>query len=211
MSSRYLPPLPKLPGEDEEYRYRPAGRSIITVLTDEHLKLQAVSAQLVADAQAPRELADVLTAAVTKHLSAEEQYLYPAVRSLLPGGDQIADTEIGHDTALLRELAQLEMAQPGSRSFHDLARSIDTKILRHGQACASQIFPELGERAGEADLIRLGNRIEVAEEAAPTRPHPDTPTSPPWNKVIDPAVGAVDRIRDGLEGRKTFHEDLKHH
>lgn len=149
-----------------------------------------------------------MTAAVTRHLSAEEQYLYPAVRALLPDGDRIADAEIAQDTELLRELALLEMARPGTTSFLHLARSVDAKLLRHGQRCARQIFPRLGSLAGEADLIRLGNRIEVAEEAAPTRPHPDTPSSPPWNKVVDPAVGAVDRIRDGLEHRKTFPEDL---
>jgi len=208
MFSPYLPPLPPLPGEGEEYEYVPPGRNLISVLTDEHLRLEALSAELVRTAEPRRELADVVTAAVTRHLSAEEQYLYPAVRALLPDGDRIADEEIGHDTELLQQLAVLETAEPDSPAFKGLAEAVDAEILRHGRNCARHIFPRLGRAATEEDLVRLGNRLEIAEEAAPTRPHPGTPARPPWNKVVDPAVGMVDRLRDGLTGRKTFPEDL---
>lgn len=208
MFSPYLPPLPPLPGEGDEYHYVPPGRSIISVLTDEHLQLEALSAELV-DAWPPRrDLTDVVTAAVSKHLSAEEQYLYPAVRALLPDGERIVEDEIDRDTSLLRQLAVLDEAEPESQSYHDLTEAVDAEILRHGQICAREIFPRLSELASEADLIRLGNRIEIAEEAAPTRAHPELPTRPPWNKMTAPAVGAVDRIRDGFARRKTFPEDL---
>lgn len=206
--SPYLPPLPPLPGEGEDYQYRPAGRSIIAVLTDEHLQLEALSAELVGSLPPRHDLADVMTAAVTKHLSAEEQYLYPAVEALLPDGEEIVAEEIDHDTSILRKLAMLETVQPPSRSFHDLAEAIDDELLRHGQTCATKIFPRLSELASEADLIRLGNRVEIAAEAAPTRPHPEVPSRPPWNKFAAPAVGLVDRLRDSVERRRTFPEDL---
>lgn len=210
MFSPYLPPLPPLPGEGDEYQYVPPGRSIISVLTDEHLELEALSAELLQATPPRKDLASVVTAAVTRHLSAEEQYLYPAVRALLPDGDRIADEEIDHDTALLRQLAVLETASADSDAFHHVAEAVDAEILRHGQHCAQLIFPRLSELASKADLIRLGNRVEIAEEAAPTRPHPDAPTRPPWNKLAAPAVGVIDRIRDGLEGRKTYPSEVDH-
>jgi len=206
--SPYLPPLPPLPGEGEEYQYRPAGRSIISVLTDEHLQLEALSAELLSSVPPRQDLADVVTAAVTKHLSAEEQYLYPAVEALLPDGEQIVAEEIDHDTSILRKLAMLETVQPPSRSFRDLAEAIDDELLRHGKTCATRIFPRLSELASEADLIRLGNRVEIAAEAAPTRPHPEVPNRPPWNKLAAPAIGMVDRLRDTVQRRKTSIEDL---
>ena len=58
------------------------------------------------------------------------------------------------------------------------------------------------------DLIRVGNRIELAEEAAPTRPHPGTPSTPPWNKIVDPAVAVVDKVRDVVTRRTTYARDL---
>ena len=58
--------------------------------------------------------------------------------------------------------------------------------------------PPLREVATDAELIRLGNRWEIAEEAAPTRPHPGTPATPPWNRIVEPAVGVVDKVRDAV-------------
>ncbi len=55
--------------------------------------------------------------------------------------------------------------------------------------------------ATDEELIRLGNRSEIAEEAAPTRPHPGTPATPPWNQIVEPAVGVVDKVRDAVTGR----------
>lgn len=208
MFSPYLPPLPPLPGEGEEYQYRPAGRSIISVLTDEHLQLEALSAELLNSTPPRQGLANVVTAAVTRHLSAEEQYLFPAVEALLPDGQEIVAEEIDHDTSILRKLAMLETVQPPSRSFRDLAEAIDDELMRHGNTCATRIFPRLSELASEADLIRLGNRVEIAAEAAPTRPHPEVPNRPPWNKLAAPAVGMVDRLRDTVQRRKTSIEDL---
>ncbi|MBX6721770.1 MAG: hemerythrin domain-containing protein, partial [Dactylosporangium sp.] len=59
-----------------------------------------------------------------------------------------------------------------------------------------------------ADLVRLGNRILVAEEAAPTRPPPRAPDRPPWNKLVDPVLGVADKLRDVLTRRVTYPADL---
>src|SRR5215218_8953044 len=103
-----LPPLPPLPGENDEYVYRPGGRSIIAVLSDEHQQLTELSAELARAAEPSRELADVVTAAVSRHLSAEEQYLYPAIKALLPEGPRLSEREIERDTQILKQLALLE-------------------------------------------------------------------------------------------------------
>jgi hypothetical protein len=203
----YLPPLPPLPGEDDDYQYQPTGRSIIAVLSEEHLQIAALSAELAGALEPRKDLADVVTATVTRHLSAEEQYLYPAVRRLLPDGESIAEREIEHDTEILKNLALLETVDTKGRSFQKLVSAIEEELRTHQRTCSHEIFPQLRETASEADLIRLGNRVELAEEAAPTRPHP-TAVKAPWNKVTDPALGVVDKIRDVAQGRTTYAEDL---
>jgi hemerythrin superfamily protein len=197
-----------MPGEDKNYRYRPPGRSIIAVLSDEHLRLAALSAELTEAEQPSKDLTSVVTAAVTRHLSAEEQYLYPTVKNALPDGKSIADREVARDTEILKQLALLETKKPGTRAFQQLVSTIDNELHNHSKSCAGEIFPRLREAVSETDLIRLGNRVEIAEEAAPTRPHPDSPATPPLNKVTDPAIGAADKIRDAMTGRKTYPEDL---
>ena len=150
----------------------------------------------------------MLTATVTRHLSAEEQYLYPSVRSALPDGAPVADREIAADAALLRALMELSGTATGEPEFDRAVAEITDRLARHTRVAAAEIFPALRAVATEADLIRLGNRVEIAEEAAPTRPHPDTPATPPWNRIVEPAVGVVDKVRDAVTGRQTYLEDL---
>ena len=81
-------------------------------------------------------------------------------------------------------------------------------MRRHVEADAAELLPLLAQMAPVEDLIRVGNRVELAEEAAPTRPHPRTPSAPPWNKVVDPVVAVTDKIRDAISRRTTYAKDL---
>lgn len=204
-----LPPLPT--AGDDELDYRPGGRSVLEILAEEHDRIAAHLSQLT-DPDIPvghRGLvAEAVTAAVTRHLSAEEQYLYPAVRAALPDGDALADREIAADTELLRALGELTGVGPEDPRFDRLAETAAGQLRRHAHAATGQIHPALRQVATAAELIRLGNRVEIAEEAAPTRPHPDHPVSPPWNRLVEPALGVADKLRDALTGRRTYLEDL---
>lgn len=201
----YLPPLPVIAGENEIYQYVPPGRSIISLLADDHVGLATLAAGL-AKAQVPkRQDADRLTAAITRHLSAERQYLYPVLKKLLPEqGPGSADRQIDRDDTLLKDLTALHMVAPGSQAFRQSIQAIITELKRHSSSCDEDIFPELLAAVSRADLIRLGNRVEVAREVAPSRPHRGAPAHPPWNKLTDAMLGALDKIRDVATGRKTY-------
>ena len=181
-----LPPLPPVAPDA-----RPGGRSMVDLLIAEHRGLVELSARL-----SDPVTASVFTAGLVRHLSAEEQYLYPTVRAALRDGDRLADTEIEADAALLRSLRL--------SAFPDTA----TGLRGHVERCHTRLFPALRAVLDDAALIRLGNRVLIAEEAAPTRPHPGTPFVPPWNRVVEPAVGVLDKVRDALTRRPTRAEDL---
>jgi Hemerythrin HHE cation binding domain len=186
-----LPPLPPTGGEI-------TGRSAIDVLGEQHRQLIELCDRLTAEPT--RKLRDVVVATLSRHLSAEEQYLYPAIRKVVPGGEDLAARELAEDKALL---VLLKGVQKG-RDFEELAAA----VRRHVAADAEELLPVLTQMVPIEDLIRVGNRIEVAEEAAPTRPHPATPSSPPWNKVVDPVVAVVDKVRDVVTNRTTYPSDL---
>ena len=204
-----LPPLPPVIGD--EWGDEPTGRNMIDILVDEHHQIRMLCVDL-ADLAGPparrTRVADVLTASLTRHLSAEEQYLYPTVRRVLPDGAPLADHEIVADDALLRTLRRLGAARPGDDGYERLVNTLSTQVARHIDEASRRIFPRLRARCPESDLVRLGNRIEVAVEAAPTRPHPSTPQKPPWNKLVSPGLGVLDKVRDLLSGRRTYPEDL---
>ncbi|MDR6316515.1 hemerythrin domain-containing protein [Actinoplanes couchii] len=187
-----LPPLPPVGGET-------SGRSIVDVIAEQHREIIALADRLTAE-PANRKVASVLVATLSRHLCAEEQYLYPAIRIVVPDGDRIADRELAEDHELLTSLTRLERGGEATK--------ITESIRRHVAADAEELLPLLERTASAEDLIRLGNRFETAEEAAPTRPHPSTPARPPWNKVVDPLVGVLDKVRDAVSARKTYMRDL---
>jgi len=114
-----------------------------------------VLAALCARLAAGDPVGSVLTATLSRHLSAEEQYLYPAVRAVLSDGGALADAE--------------------------------SAALRAGADPASAVPAHIDVEA----------------------PHPWTPRTPPWNKLVDPLVGAVDKVRDAATGRATRVGDLR--
>jgi hypothetical protein len=191
MSALDLPPLPPTGGEI-------TGRNVIDVLGEQHRELIELCDRLVAEPT--RKLRDVVVATLSRHLSAEEQYLYPAIRKVVPGGEDLAARELAEDKTLLVLLRRVQKDQ----DFEELAAA----VRRHVAADSEELLPVLTQMVPIEDLIRVGNRVEVAEEAAPTRPHPGTPSSPPWNKVIDPAVAVIDKVRDVVTNRTTYPRDL---
>lgn len=181
------------------------GRSVVAVLSEEHLKLQALSTEMASASATPDHL-DVLTAWVSRHLSAEQRYLYPVVRELLPEGERLIEHELDQDQLILRKLATLRAAPP--QSLPHLADELVTDLRRHAYAAARDILPRLEQLTHDEDLISLGDLLTEAAASAPTRPHPRTPDRPPWNRMIDPVVAVVDRMRDRASHRKTSLSEL---
>lgn len=193
-------PLPPLPPTGEDETFRPGGRSVADIVDAEHRQLTALLRRLTgADPEpAPERGVEVLTAALSRHLSAEEQYLLPAVRAALPDAAGRVERVLADDADLLTALRGL---------VDDGLAEVDARVRRHVEEVGA-LVAALREVASAEELIRLGNRLEIAEEAAPTRPHPGTPATPPWNRVVEPAVGVVDKVRDAVTGRPTYLADL---
>ncbi|MFI1988672.1 hemerythrin domain-containing protein [Actinoplanes sp. NPDC020271] len=185
MSDVNLPPLPPVEGAV-------SGRNVVDVLDEQHREILGLLSGDMSD-----KAHEVLIATLSRHLSAEEQYLYPAVRTAVPDGDRIADRELAEDRELLK------LMQDRSR-----LDELGAAVHRHVDADRSELFPLLMQMVPADDMIRLGNRVETAQEAAPTRPHLSTPVTPPWNKVVDPLVGMVDKLRDVATGRTTYARNL---
>jgi hypothetical protein len=200
--SAHLPPLPPLGGET-------TGPNVADVVAREHRELLALCEELISDGTPTarrRRLAHVIVAATSRHLSAEEQYVYPAVTDLVPEGRELTTRELEADHSLREALHLLDVA--GQDELRARGEELTARLTRHAQTAADDVLPVLLRAASVEDLHRLGNRFETAREAAPTRPHPTAPVRPPWNKIVDPAVALLDKLRDAAARRTTYPRDL---
>lgn len=185
-------------------------RDMIDVLTEDHREVEQMFTELgdTTDPRRRRELANVVIAELVRHAVAEEEYLYPTARTVLPDGDSIADREISEHAAAERTMKQLEDIDKTDAAFNPMLGSLMGQIRHHVRDEETKLFPRLRNACSHDDLRELGRKIELAKKAAPTRPHPATPDTPPWNKLLAPGAGLVDRVRDALTGRTTSPRDL---
>lgn len=178
----------------------------VTVLSDDHRAVELAFRELESREGSPkhrRELAEHVIAELVRHSVAEEQYLYPAVRTALPDGDEIADREIADHAEAERTMKELDGVDATDEKFDHLVDELIRAVREHIEDEETSLFPRLRMVCEEPELVELGEKIVWAKQVAPTRPHPSAPDTPPMNKFLAPGVALVDRLRDALSGRHT--------
>ncbi|MGH4031162.1 hemerythrin domain-containing protein [Actinomycetota bacterium Odt1-20B] len=148
-----------------------------------------------------RRIVDEFTIELVRHSVAEEEHLYPAVRAHVPGGDALADKETEDHATVEKILKRLEKFEPQADEFDDLVIRLQAEVAGHVRDEENNLFPRLVEVCDTKELDELGDKVRSAKKTAPTRPHPQTPSTPPANKLLAPGAGLVDRVRDYLSGR----------
>ncbi|MGP4029449.1 hemerythrin domain-containing protein [Actinomadura sp. 3N407] len=178
-------------------------RDVIQVLSHDHREVEEMFDELTAatDPEERRRITDDVTIELVRHSIAEEIHLYPAVRDLVPGGDELADKEIADHAEVERILKELEQADADHEGFMTLVNRLIDDVSAHVREEEGDLFPRLAEHANADQLLELGDKVQSAKRIAPTRPHPSAPSTPPLNKLLAPGAGLVDRVRDRLTGR----------
>jgi hemerythrin superfamily protein len=185
---------------------QPAGseHDVVTILTRDHREVEELFAQIAAlgpgDFRA-RERADRVVRLLVRHAEAEEAYLYPAFRRLVPGGDALADRELSEHSAAERSMKQLERTRADDPRFQIRLRMLMAEVRHHVAEEEGELFPLLVEHTSPADRETLGRAVQAVKRIGPTRPHPSSPDHPPLNLLLGPGLGLVDRLRDAVSGR----------
>jgi hemerythrin-like domain-containing protein len=179
---------------------------MVSVLVKDHEEMKQYFRELEAatDVGERREIADKLTAEVVRHSVAEEMYLYPAARKILPNGDQLIDEEIKEHAEAEQLLKDWEGMAGDDPQFMTTYQNIRDGLLHHiDEEEEPKLFPEMQAALSREEQEDLGAKITRAKKLAPTRPHPSAPDSPPGDKVLGVPTGIIDRIRDRMSGRST--------
>ncbi|MFB7616855.1 hemerythrin domain-containing protein [Kitasatospora sp. NPDC056181] len=177
------------------------GGNVIEELMTDHREVEEMFARIQAmtgQGQQLRGVVDEVTIELVRHSVAEEQYLYPAVRQHVQGGDRLADKEIADHGRVEDILKQLERTRTDDPQMSPLLQQLMDEVAAHVQDEENNLFPMLRRACTAEQLDDLGDKIRRAKTMAPTRPHPAAPTA---SKLLAPGVGLVDRARDFVTGR----------
>lgn len=183
----------------------PAQPDVVDVLTTDHHEVLDLIEQIKAttDPEVRRDLADTAISELVRHSVAEEMYVYPAMRKHLDNGAEAVAHDIAEHKELEATMKQLEGAGAGSSQFVGLVAQLEDILRDHVQDEENEQFPELRRKIPREDLVEMAAKVNNAKEIAPTRPHPASPNSQLFHKLVGPGVGLVDRLRDSLTARST--------
>jgi hypothetical protein len=172
-------------------------QSILQSLDSDH---RAVS-ELLADPEAPTATAEgaalreQLVMALVRHFVAEEQYLDPTVREVLPERADEADAAFTRDRHTEQLLRRLEERDLSTQRLAEVWQEVRSAVASH-IADQQGLFAALAEKCDPDRLNQLGEEVRGAEQVAPTRPRMVAFPEPGLNKLTSFVEGYIDHARD---------------
>jgi Hemerythrin HHE cation binding domain len=145
---------------------------------------------------------DMMRMRLAAHEAAEEEYLWPAVRSGVPDGDALADQAIGQEKHGDELLAALDGMTGDEEQFDELVDALMSALRKH-VAFEDKVFLAVKEHLPAEQRDELGRKVQAAGSKTPTRQHPH---SPPGNRAADRLAAPLDRMRDSLGTRPADRE-----
>ncbi|GIH05044.1 hypothetical protein Rhe02_31110 [Rhizocola hellebori] len=136
--------------------------SVVAVLSDEHLQLAKLTTELAESSGPLDDLAETVASIVSRHLFAEQRYLYPTVRKLLPDGEQLAEQELSRHHQILSQISELRATPSHTVRFRELANQLRSHVTHHAKCAATEIYPRLMEMTTQEDLVKLGGHLAGA-------------------------------------------------
>jgi hemerythrin superfamily protein len=155
------------------------------------------------DTQQKGKIVDEIIKELSIHAAIEEEVFYPAVKEAVPDGEGLVDHSLDEHQEVKELLAELDRMSPEDAGYHQKVEKVISDVSEHVQEEEGEMFPKFREAISPTKLEEIGAQLAQAKKKAPTRPHPNAPSTPPANKVAGAAAALVDKTRDKLEGRES--------
>jgi hemerythrin-like domain-containing protein len=182
------------------------------VLKQDHQEVEAMLARLEAGPTAAagaspaqleerKKLTEQMIIEESKHEAVEEMYFWPAVRDQGETGQRVADLAIIQEQEAKKVLDRLDKLDAADEEFERLLTGFIADAREHIAFEEQQAWPVLRTGISADQARELGEKLVKAKEAAPTRPHPNTPPHEGVLKAAGPVAAAADKLRDAATGR----------
>ncbi|NUU23997.1 MAG: hemerythrin domain-containing protein [Streptomycetaceae bacterium] len=174
-------------------------RDVIQELTADHHDVDHTIERI--DAVPPHDperkrLVDRLTAELVAIAVAEEECVLPTVRDRVPDGRALVDREMHDLGEIERILAELAARDASDEDFDRLVGELKSAVARQEHDDEDGLFVTLHAAFSAEDLDTMGDEVRHAMQYARTRPHLQTPDTPPEYDLLSTAsIDFVDGIR----------------
>lgn len=129
------------------------------------------------------------------HTTIEEQLFSPVIRAEVPAEEDLVLESLEEHHILEWALSELVRMKPADERFDAKVNVLIDSVRRHVEEEEASLFPALRNALPRKELVELGERMVKAKQAAPTRPHPKAPDSPPVKLVVGAASEMLDKTR----------------
>jgi hemerythrin superfamily protein len=175
------------------------------LLTRDHREVEELFSQYKGgDDDARRTAAEDLIRELSVHAVIEEQIFYPEVRRELADTEGMVEHGIDEHQEVKEILASMDdsIDKAHTKAFAHKVERLEKAVTEHVQEEEEELFPRVREGMTKKRLGEMGSAMAEAKKAAPTRPHPGAPSTPPGNIVAGTVASVVDRVRDAVSGRQ---------
>ena len=139
---------------------------------------------------------EALVRALAVHETAEEEILYPTVRS--KGGEEmksVVEKRLAEEDEAKKLLVDMEKLGPTGDGFGEMLAKLEQAVVAHAEAEEREVLPVLA-KVDESMMHALATAYHAAKALAPTHPHKSAPESAIGNMAVGPVMAVVDRTRD---------------
>jgi hemerythrin superfamily protein len=175
----------------------------ITLLKDDHRTVEALFKKFERAGDRAfvqkRSLVDKMIEELSQHAAIEELLFYPVTRATVTHIDDVVLESIEEHHVVKWILSELEKMDPRHERFDAKVTVLIESVRHHVKEEEADYFPKVRDELSRSALADLGAAMSEAKAAAPTRPHPRLPQTPPGN-ALAVAAGAADRVGDTVSG-----------
>ncbi|HVF75834.1 MAG TPA: hemerythrin domain-containing protein [Acidimicrobiales bacterium] len=170
----------------------------LTLLKQDHANVEALFARFekvgADDVEEKTRVAELVIEHLATHAVIEEQVLYPALRDRLPEDEFTVLEALEEHHAAKMMLKELEKTPATHERFDAKFTVLIENVRHHVQEEEDELFAKARDAFTVQELEEMGDALAQAKEAAPTRPHPFAPDTPPLNIIVGLPVAILDRV-----------------
>ena len=170
---------------------------LIGEILKDHSEIKALFAEVESAAAEEKQQAfNALLRKLIVHETAEQELVHPLLEKA--GAKIQMEHRLEEEHQGEEMLIKLQDMGTGSPQFDSTLAKLKEDVTRHAGLEEQEEHPKLRAEVDASLLEKLGRAFRAAEATAPTRPHPNGPSSPVGQMLTGPFVAIVDRARDAI-------------